>query len=143
MAWEQPAKHCFLALFACFVLFLFLLSYRGWVGKYVLKLCPTREMSILIFLGKVSELFLFLGAAALVEWLLLGREFPLLPGDLLFPDSSGSLTGSSLGKDFFFLLRLPLPAVSSRSLLTSSSSEKDLFLGGLEKETDGSSIPFS
>lgn len=36
--------------------------------------------------------------------------------------------------------RLPLPAVSSRSLLTSSSLEEDFFFLGLEKDTDDSSI---
>ena len=34
-----------------FCLFLFLLGSRGKVGKYVCKFCPTREMSIMIFLG--------------------------------------------------------------------------------------------
>ena len=69
------------------------------------------------------EPFLFLGAALLAgssffrstaEWLLLGRQFPLILGTLLFSDSSGSVTVSSLGKDFFLLGRVPVPAVSSR-----------------------------
>ena len=94
-------------------------------------------MSILIFLGGLSELLLLLGVTALAgsnlftstaEWFLLGRQFLFL-GTLLFPDSSGSLPGSYLVKAFFFLERLLLPAVSSRSLQTSSSVEKTFLLG--------------
>lgn len=48
-----------------------------------------------------------------------GREFPFFLGMFLFP--------SSLGKDFFLLGRL-LPAVSSRSQLTSSSLSQYLVL---------------
>ena len=37
-------------------LFLFLLGYRGWIGKYLCNSCPTGEMSVLIFLGWLLEL---------------------------------------------------------------------------------------
>ena len=108
-----------------------------------------RILSILIFLGELLELFLFLGAAALAtrsffsftaDGLVLVRESPLFLGHT---PASGSLNGSSLGKDSFLLGRLPLPAVPSRSLLTSSSLEKDFFFLGLGKGTGESSIPFS
>ena len=68
-------------------------------------------------------------------------NFCFFLGTLLFSDSSGSVTGSSLGKDFFLLGRLPVPAVSSRSLLTSSSLEKDFSFLGLGKETDSPEEP--
>ena len=104
-------------------------------------------MSVLTFLVYLLEFFL--GAAALAtrsffsftaDGLVLVRESPLFLGHT---PASGSLNGSSLGKDSFLLGRLPLPAVPSRSLLTSSSLEKDFFPFGLEKaQTDGSSISF-
>ena len=92
------------------------------------------------------ELLLLLAVASsgpLLSGSSLEDNFRFFLGTLLFSDSSGSVTGSSLGKDFFLLGRLPVPAVSSRSPLTSSSLEKDFFFLGLEKETDGSSTPFS
>ena len=71
----------------------------------------------------------------------LEENFLFFLGILLFSDFSGSPTGSFLGKDFL-LGRPPLPAVYSRSLLTSSSLDKDLLFLDLEKEVDESSIPF-
>lgn len=47
--------------------------------------------------------------------LLLEENFLFSLGTLLFADSSGSLTGSSLGKGFFLFGGFPLPAVSLRS----------------------------
>ena len=111
-------------LFVC--LFLFLLGSRGWDGEYLCKLCPTRKMSILTSWDSFQSFFFFLEpllllAAASSGPLLSGSSlednFCFFLGTLLFSDSSGSVTGSSLGKDFFLLGRLPVPAVSSGSLL--------------------------
>ena len=106
-------------------------------------------MSVLIFLGWLSELFLFLAATALavaassgplLSGFSLEENFLFFLGSLLFPDSSGSLSGSPLWKEFFLLGRLTVLAVSSRSLLTSSFLEKDFFFLGLERRLTG--LPF-
>ena len=105
-----------------------------------------REMSALILLGWLSELFLFLAATALavaassgplLSGFSLGENVLFFLGSPLFPDSSGSLSGSPLGKEFFLLGRLTLLAVSSRSLPTSSFLEKDFFFLGLERRRLG------
>ena len=139
--------NAFFLSFAFSPFFSFLLGYRG------LQIIPHQgnvhsinNFPGIAFWSFFLELLLLLTAASSGPWLSgssLKENFLFFLGTLLFPDSSGSLTGSSLGKEFFLFKRLPLPAVSSRSLLTSSSMEKDLFFLGLERETHGSSIPFS
>ena len=127
-------------------MFLFLLGCRGGLETSLFKLWPIRETSALIFLGWLSELFLFLAATALavaassgplLSGFSLGENFLFFSGSLLFPDSSGSLSGSPLGKEFFLLGRLTVPAVSSRSVPTSSFLEKDFSFWGLERRLTG------
>lgn len=100
---------------------MFLLGYKGWVGKCHWVVMPHQGTVHSNLPGIAFGGFLFLGAAALAvssfsrstaEQLLLRREFPLFLGDTLFLASSGSLTGSYLEKDFFFFLgRLSLPVI--------------------------------
>lgn len=81
-----------------------------------------------------------LGSSSLEE------NFCFFLGTLMLPASAGtSLTGCFVGNDFFLFGRLPLPAFSLKSPLTSSSLEKEFLFLGLEKETetDGFSLPFS
>lgn len=75
------------------------------------------------------------------EWPLLGGEFPHFWGGhscfWLFRVTNWFLAG----EEFNLLEGFPLPAVSWRSILTSSSLETDFLFLGLER--DGSSLPFS
>lgn len=94
--------------------------------------------------------FLFPGAAVLLE---AASSGPLLSGPFLeenFLIFEGVTLVSWLfrvtnwflaGEEFNLLEGFPLPAVSWRSILTSSSLETDFLFLGLER--DGSSLPFS
>ena len=101
-------------------------------------------MSVLIFLGWLSEPFLFLAATALgvaassgplPSGFSLEENFLFFLGSLLFPDSSGSLSGSPLWKDFFLLGRLNsascLFKITANQLLL---GKRFLFLGFGKRE---------
>ena len=107
------------------------------------------ETSILVFLGQLLGTFSSLGADALAGSNLfrstgysssLGENLPLFLGDTLVSWLFTVTNWFLYWERSLPLGRLPPPAVSLRSLLTSSSLEEDFFFLGLEKDTDDSSI---